>query len=161
MSSIFPGCGVSPGAHFDEEQTAGRVHCLADIAKDSQALILVPIVDDVRKDVSIRPSGDVLEEIAGLNRHPITHAVSQFPQKSMSAIYKAVEKPATSPIGTNGPTGPVWRYPLIAIDRKWLAEGRSAAFDPLADICRLSDTSSEWLDGSPGLPYLPVLNGCQ
>src|ERR1035437_3332006 len=32
----------------------------------------------------------------------------------------------------NGPTGPVWRCPLLGEDRKWLAEGRTGAIDPMA-----------------------------
>ena len=33
-----------------------RVNCLADVAEDCKALILVPVMDDVRKNVSIGPS---------------------------------------------------------------------------------------------------------
>jgi hypothetical protein len=83
--------------HFDEEQTTRWVHCLADIAKDSQALILVPIVDDVRKNISICPSGDVLEEIAGLNRHPITHAFGGKQSRCIRHNMRSVEQNAARP----------------------------------------------------------------
>jgi hypothetical protein len=29
-----------------------------------------------------------------------------------------------------GPTGPVWRGPLLGVTRKWLAEGQTNAIDP-------------------------------
>jgi hypothetical protein len=29
-----------------------------------------------------------------------------------------------------GPTGPVWRGPLLGADRKWLAERQNGTFDP-------------------------------
>jgi hypothetical protein len=33
-------------------------------------------------------------------------------------------------LARTGPTEPVWRCPLIGVDRKWLAEGQNDAFDP-------------------------------
>ncbi len=60
--------------HFNDQQTTGWLHRLADMAKDRKALVFVPVMEDVRKDVSIRPVGDTFEEIAGLDRHPIAYA---------------------------------------------------------------------------------------
>src|SRR5437016_7590275 len=71
--------------HFDDGHATGRVHRLADMAEDRKALILVPVVDDVRKNVSICPGGDTREEIAGLNRHPIAHALG--PKQSRCVLY--------------------------------------------------------------------------
>lgn len=50
--------------HFDEKQTTGRVHCLAYKAEDRKASIFVPVMDDVRKNISVCPDGNRLEEIA-------------------------------------------------------------------------------------------------
>ena len=33
-------------------------------------------------------------------------------------------------VARNGPTGPVGRCSLIAVDRKWLAEGQTGAIEP-------------------------------
>ena len=56
MSTSLPKCGVLPvGQHeLDDEQLRARLHRLAAVAEDGQALVLVPVVDDVRQDVGVR-----------------------------------------------------------------------------------------------------------
>src|SRR5258708_11609116 len=71
--------------HFDAEKATGRVHRLADMAEDREALTFVPVVDNVRKNVSICSIGNTREEIAGLNRHPIAHALR--PKQSRCVLY--------------------------------------------------------------------------
>jgi hypothetical protein len=44
--------------HFDEKQMTNRVHSLAHKAKDRKALIFVPVMDDVRKNISVCPGGN-------------------------------------------------------------------------------------------------------
>jgi hypothetical protein len=34
----------------------------------------------------------------------------------------------------NGPIEPLWRCLLIGVDRKWLAEGQTGAFDPFQNV---------------------------
>ena len=41
----------------------------------------------------------------------------------------------------NGPTGPVWRCPLLGEDRKWLAEGQTGAFDPTETLAAPSNSA--------------------
>jgi hypothetical protein len=60
----------------------------------------------------------------------------------------------------NGPTGPVWRCPLLGEDRKWLAEGRTGAIDRAPRGRELSvregltriivDWSGSWQAARPG-----------
>jgi CBS domain-containing protein len=50
--------------HLDDQQTTGRTDRLADVTEDRQAFTVVPVVDDMRKDVGIGASGDMLKEIA-------------------------------------------------------------------------------------------------
>jgi hypothetical protein len=73
----FPRMGRIAGwqYHFDDQQSTSGVHRLADMAENRQALIFAPVMDNVREYVSIRTGGDACEEIAGLNRHPIAHAL--------------------------------------------------------------------------------------
>ena len=57
--------------HLDDQQATGWVHRLTNMAKDCQTPILVPVMDDVREDISIRPAGDACEEVPRFNRYPI------------------------------------------------------------------------------------------
>ena len=59
--------------HFDNQQSAARIHCLANMAKDRQTPIFAPVVDDMREDVGIRTGRYACKEIAGLYRHPLAH----------------------------------------------------------------------------------------
>jgi len=61
--------------HLDNQQATGWVHRLADMAKDRQTPILVPIVDDVRENVSIASTGDACEEVASFYRYPIVDSL--------------------------------------------------------------------------------------
>ncbi len=76
ISSIFPGCGASPGsitistintrpAGFPALRT-----CWRDIVRH---WIFVPVVEDVRKNISVRPGGNAFVIFTGLNCDPIAH----------------------------------------------------------------------------------------
>ena len=47
--------------HLDDQQATGWVHRLANMAEDRQTPILVPVMDDVRENISTRPAGDAGE----------------------------------------------------------------------------------------------------
>jgi flavin-binding protein dodecin len=52
---------------------------------------------------------------------PVTALTVRLPaQRAIAQRFRALAR--------NGPTGPVWRFPFIGLDRKWLAEGQNDAF---------------------------------
>src|SRR5262249_49926535 len=86
--------------HFHYQQTAIRFDCLADMAKDRETLILVPVMDDVRKDVSIPTRG------YGLKKSPasiVTRCPTPFSTSNEGA------SGTTWGRSNNTPLGPAWR----------------------------------------------------
>ena len=50
--------------HFNEKEAAVRAHGLAAVLQNGDALILVPVVDNVRQHVGITALWNALEEVA-------------------------------------------------------------------------------------------------
>ena len=66
--------------HFDDQQPAARFHRLPAIDEDRDAIVLVPVMDDVRQQVRITSCWNVLEEIDGFDGEAIGEA-ARFDQR--------------------------------------------------------------------------------
>src|SRR5712691_9923582 len=54
--------------HLDDQQSGTRLHGPAAIPQDGQALVLIPVMNNVREDIRVATGGNALEEIASLDR---------------------------------------------------------------------------------------------
>src|ERR1700677_1772328 len=65
--------------HLNNQQPSIRLHGFATTAENCQALLIGPIMQDMRQDVGVAASGHRLEEISSLDGHTI-HNTIRFEQ---------------------------------------------------------------------------------
>ena len=96
MSSILPGCGVSPCRkhHLDNQQSAARIHRTPTIAEDRQALLFAPIMDDMREKIGIAAAWNTLEETARLYRDALRQPARLNQRGSIANDMREVEEDA-------------------------------------------------------------------
>ena len=57
--------------HFDNQQSAARIHRTSTVAQDRKALFFAPVMDDMREKIGIPAVWNALEEIPALYRDAI------------------------------------------------------------------------------------------
>src|ERR1700754_2020114 len=82
---------------LDDQQLAVRFHDPAAMTEDREALLLAPVVNDVRKDVSVATGRSRLEEISGLDAHTIHHAFGFEQCGGVIHDMRPIEQHATRP----------------------------------------------------------------
>ena len=80
--------------HLDDKQTTIGADYLATMTKDSKALFLTPIVDDMRQQVSVAACGHGLKKIAGLNGNAFINAVRSEGRVSITHHVRQIEQHA-------------------------------------------------------------------
>src|SRR5687768_6585546 len=73
IMSALPKPGALPSRSTSSMMSNRLIGVIAarQFAQDSKATLFVPVVDDVREDIGVRPWRHGLERAARLNRHPV------------------------------------------------------------------------------------------
>ena len=80
---------------LDDQQLGAPLHRFAAVAENRQALILVPIVNDVRQDVGVPARRNAVEEAPVLDRDSAFHPVRAQQRRRVRDDMRAIEEDAS------------------------------------------------------------------
>src|SRR5664279_942604 len=81
--------------HIDDQQSAIGLHGFATMTENCQALLIAPIVHDMRQDVGVAAGGHCLEEISSLDGYTIHNTIGFEQLGRVDYHMRPIEQQAT------------------------------------------------------------------